>query len=86
MDDETLLGSGRSPQTSPRSGSTTTSPKTAFTGGTLGTGRRRPLYNLVDVVADLKHSNEHHAGSSLFIAIVGIMGGVGRADDLISDG
>ena len=74
MDDETLVGSARSPPTSPPS--TTTSPRTAFTGGTTsGMGRRRPLYNLVDVVADLRHSNDHHAGSSLFIALVGIMMG-----------
>lgn len=68
MDDETLVGSALSPQTSPRSTSTMTTPFTGRT--TFGTGRRP--YNLVDVVADLKQSDEHHAGSSLFIAVVGI--------------
>ncbi|KAG9318950.1 WD40-repeat-containing domain protein [Chiua virens] len=63
MDEETLIGSARSPQTSPRSTSTMTSPKTLVSGGTstLGTGRRRQLYSLADVVADLKKSNEYHA-------------------------
>ena len=41
MDDETLVGSARSPPTSPLS--TITSPRTAFTDGmTSGTGRRKP--------------------------------------------
>jgi len=63
MDDETLVSSWRSPQISPPS--TTMCPKMAFTGGmTLGMGRRRPLCNLVDMVANLRHSNDHHAGSS----------------------
>jgi len=73
MDDETLVGSALSPQTSPRSTSTIPTP---FTGRTTFGGGRRPLYNLVDVVADLKQSDEHHAGSSPFIAVVGIM--IGR--------
>lgn len=72
-----------------------TSPKTLFSAGmpgTFGTGRRGQLYSLADVVTELKRSNELHAGTSLFIVVVGaIEGEIDRADvflilDLISDG
>lgn len=71
-----------------------TSPKTLFNGGmgTFVTGRRGQLYNLADVVTEVKRSDELHAGSSPFIAVVcAIEGGMDRADvflilDLISDG
>ena len=39
----------------------------------MGTRRKRQLYNPVDVVADLRHSNDHRAGSLLLVALVGIM-------------
>ena len=83
MDDDTLVGSARSPLTSPRSASTTTSPKTTFTigTGTFGTGRRRPLHSLADVVSELRKSNEEHAGTSLFSSWHR-----DRTDDLVSDG
>ena len=87
MDDETLVGSARSPQTSPRSTSTMTSPWTFASGGTstLATGRRRP-FNLVDVVSELKRSDEHHAGALRFITVVGIMeSGVDRANGFCDD-
>ena len=74
MDDEKLVGSASSPQTSPPS--MTASSRTTFSHGgatTLGTRRKRQLYNPVDVVADLRHSNDHRAGSLLLVALVGIM-------------
>lgn len=69
MDDETLIGSARSPYTSPHSTSTMMSPRTLVSGGTgnLGTGRRRPLHSLADVVSELKRNNDFHAGSSLLL-------------------
>ena len=83
MGDDTLVGSARSPLTSPCSASTTISPKTTFTigMGTFGTGRRRSLHSLADVVSEPRKSNEEHAGMSLFSSQHR-----DGTDDVISDG
>lgn len=95
MDDETLVGSARSPQTSPYSASASTitsaGPRTSATvvTGNLVRGRRRPLRSLADVVAELGRANEHHIGS--YFSPVFIVVGLGsvvlmRFCGFISDG